>query len=336
MDGTNIARWYTDASFAVHPDMKSHTGYIMTLGKGAVIASSTKQKINTKSSTESELVVAGNATTPLLWSKWFMEEQGYNIKPIMYQDNQSSMKLEQNGKESSSKRTRHINIRYFFITDCIARKELKVGYCPTDDMIADYLTKPLQGRKYIRFRKESLNIHPDINVEQIADKNEDLIPDDINKTNKDSNNERAIKNEEKKVQKGILKSGKYTQKKTKNQQCTDRDQIEVGSGSRKKNSKVEYLDNMSINKNEAHANRKLARVVHIDKLAIRQDEARRTNQNKLRVLKPSKRTVYDLSMLKMRSPAYSMPRHTRTGEYCAANQNFLLQLRSENFSQIQH
>ena len=140
MDGTNIARWYTDASFAVHPDMKSHTGYIMTLGKGAVIASSTKQKINTKSSTESELVGADEATTPLLWSKWFMEEQGYNIKPIMYQDNQSSMKLEQNGKESSSKRTRHINIRYFFITDCIARKELKVEYCPTDDMIADYLT----------------------------------------------------------------------------------------------------------------------------------------------------------------------------------------------------
>ena len=52
----NIVKWWVDASFAVHPDMRSHTGSIMSMGKGAIYASSTRQKINTRSSTEGELV----------------------------------------------------------------------------------------------------------------------------------------------------------------------------------------------------------------------------------------------------------------------------------------
>ena len=67
---------------------------------------------------EAELVAADDVTVPLLWSKWFMEEQRYGgTKTILLQDNKSAMLLEENGKQSSSKRTRHINIRYFFITD---------------------------------------------------------------------------------------------------------------------------------------------------------------------------------------------------------------------------
>ena len=57
---------------------------------------------------------------------------------IVYQDNQSAMKLAKNGKRSSGKQTRHINIRYFFVTDRIAAKEMNMEYCPTLDMIADY------------------------------------------------------------------------------------------------------------------------------------------------------------------------------------------------------
>ena len=55
-DGAWIVKWYIDAAFGVHKDMKSHTGNVMTLGKGAANAASLKQKLNTKSSTESELV----------------------------------------------------------------------------------------------------------------------------------------------------------------------------------------------------------------------------------------------------------------------------------------
>ena len=77
---------------------------------------------------------------------------------IVYQDNKSAILLEKNGKASSSKRTKHMNIRYFFISDRIEKKELKVEYCPTDDMIADFFTKPLQGAKFFKFRSEIMNL----------------------------------------------------------------------------------------------------------------------------------------------------------------------------------
>ena len=68
------------------------------------------------------------------------------------------MFLEKYGKESSSKRTRHINIKYFFITDCGKRKMMSVKYCPTDEMDTDFLSKPLQGNKIFKFRNRIMNI----------------------------------------------------------------------------------------------------------------------------------------------------------------------------------
>ena len=95
----------------------------------------------------------------VVWTRYFLEAQGYNVKDnIVYQDNQSAMKLAKNGKRSSGKRTWHINIRYFFVTDRIAAKEMNMEYCPTLDMIADYFTKPLQGSQFRRFRNIILGI----------------------------------------------------------------------------------------------------------------------------------------------------------------------------------
>jgi hypothetical protein len=75
-----------------------------------------------------------------------MKAQGYDVKDIfLFQDNKSSILLEKNGKASSSKRTKHINIRYFFITNIVSKEEVLVVWCPTGDMIGDYATKPLQG-----------------------------------------------------------------------------------------------------------------------------------------------------------------------------------------------
>ena len=76
----------------------------------------------------------------------------------MYQDNQSAILLENNGRASSSRRIKHLNIRYFFITDFIKKVELKIEYCPTDYMVADFFTKPLQGKKFIQFRKIIMNM----------------------------------------------------------------------------------------------------------------------------------------------------------------------------------
>jgi hypothetical protein len=158
-DNTHVLKWDIDAAYAVHKDMKSQTGGVMTMGEGAAIAASLKQKINTKSSTEAELVAVDDLMGPILWTNYFLQEQGYRCKDtIIYQDNKSAILLEKNGKHSSSKRTKHINVRYFFITDRINNNEVSVMYRPTDEMVADFFTKPLQGQKFIKFRNQILNI----------------------------------------------------------------------------------------------------------------------------------------------------------------------------------
>jgi hypothetical protein len=148
-----VIKWHIDAAFAVHPDMKGHTGGNMTLGKGSVYGTSTQQKINTRSSTEAELISVNDIMPQVLWTRYFLSAQGYDTtENIVYQDNQSAILLEKNGKGSSSKRTHHIDIRYFFVTDRVASKEVSIEYCPTRDMVADFFTKPLQGSQFKKFR----------------------------------------------------------------------------------------------------------------------------------------------------------------------------------------
>jgi hypothetical protein len=160
-DSMHIVKWWVDASFAVHPDMKSHTGGVMSLGKGAIYGTSTRQKLNSRSSTEGELIGVNDVMPQVLWTRYFLEAQGYGVKEnIVYQDNQSAILLEKNGRGSSSKRTRHINIRYFFVADRIASNEMSVQYCPTAEMLADFFTKPLQGSLFQKFRNWIMNVDP--------------------------------------------------------------------------------------------------------------------------------------------------------------------------------
>jgi hypothetical protein len=60
--------------------------------------------------------------------------------------------METNGKKSSGKRTRALNIRYFFLTDQAVKGNVTIVYCPTDDMIGDFHTKPLLGEKFRKFQ----------------------------------------------------------------------------------------------------------------------------------------------------------------------------------------
>jgi hypothetical protein len=152
-DDTQTIKWCVDASFAVHKDFKSHTGATMTMGEGVLCSISTKQKVMSRSSTEAELIAVDDVISKIMWSKLFIEAQGFEILlTIIYRDNTSSMKLELNGKASSGKRTRHLNIKYFYITDLIERKEVIIEYRPTDEMTADYMSKPLTGKKFFYHR----------------------------------------------------------------------------------------------------------------------------------------------------------------------------------------
>jgi len=145
-------RIYIDASHAVHEDAKSHTGVVITMGTGIIFAKSSKQKLVSKSSTAAELIALSDGIDYAVWAQEFMRSQGYAMKPIVvYQDNKSTIILAEKGK-STNQRTRHINIRYYAIKDLIERGEAIVEYKPTEEMAADYLTKPLQGRQFVSAR----------------------------------------------------------------------------------------------------------------------------------------------------------------------------------------
>ena len=105
---------------------------------------SIKQKINTNISTEAKLVGVDDVLTQVILTRYFLKEQVHMIQDnFIYQDNQSAIRLDNNCKRSSSNSTRHINIRYYFITDKIMKQEASVEFCPNFDMIGDYFTKAL-------------------------------------------------------------------------------------------------------------------------------------------------------------------------------------------------
>lgn len=148
-----------DAAFAVHHNMKSHTRATMTLGNGTIQAISSKQKLNTKSSTEAKLVAADDTMSHLLQTKYFLEAQGHpSEQTILYHNNTSAILSEHNGRSSTGKSSRHINICCSFIKDCIQNGDLEIQHCPTDNLIADCMSKPLQGAKFCCFRKAILNL----------------------------------------------------------------------------------------------------------------------------------------------------------------------------------
>ena len=87
------------------------------------------------------------------------QQGGVSTEDVLYQDNEATMLLQKNERMSCGKGSKHIHIRYFFITDKFKQKELKVLHCPTEEMIADYYTKPLQGGQFNKFRDLILGIN---------------------------------------------------------------------------------------------------------------------------------------------------------------------------------
>ena len=113
-----MIKWWVDAAYAIHSDMRSHIGGTMSMGKAVIYGTSTRQKLSTKSLTEAKIIALSDVLQQVVWTRYFLEAQGYIMSDsIVYQDNQSAILLEKHGKASISKRTRHINIRYFFVCD---------------------------------------------------------------------------------------------------------------------------------------------------------------------------------------------------------------------------
>ena len=150
--------------------MRSHTGEMLTFGRGTVFSLSNKQKVNSTSSTIAEIVGVDDAMNFVMRVKLYIEQQVVNLPmksiikklgsqpSVLQQDNTSSIKLEANRKRSSTKRTRHINIQYFYITDKIKSGDVVVVYHPTQKMVGDFLTKPLNGSPFKKHRNAIMGL----------------------------------------------------------------------------------------------------------------------------------------------------------------------------------
>ena len=149
---------FVDAAYAPHDDCKSHDGVIITLGAGPIYVKSARSKLVPKSSTEAELIFLSDFSGELIWTRSFLIGQGLELGPVRtWQYNKSTILLASRGKNSSP-RTKHVAVRYFFPKDRIDQGELSLSYLPTAEMVADILTKPLQGEHFRRLRALLLNM----------------------------------------------------------------------------------------------------------------------------------------------------------------------------------
>ena len=84
MKDFSVLQMWVDASYATHPDMRSHTGGAISLGHGVINSKSSKHKINTKSSTEAELVGASDFVSHTMWTSWFLKDEGYIVESNIF------------------------------------------------------------------------------------------------------------------------------------------------------------------------------------------------------------------------------------------------------------
>lgn len=148
INAMNIMCWFIDSSHQVHDDCKGRTGGALMIEEGAILSSSSGQKINTKSSSKTEVVGVDDLLPRVLWSMYFVEARGYTIdNNIINQDNESSLRLMINRRMSSTPRTRHIKAKYFFAKDKHDQGEIEFRKCHTKDMWIDMNTKPKQGAR---------------------------------------------------------------------------------------------------------------------------------------------------------------------------------------------
>jgi len=103
--------------------MKSHTGAGITWGTGFLLSKSSKQRLNTVSSTGAGIVKASDFLKDIIWARHFLQAQGFDMNSTkMYQDNMSATNIEMNGQASLGKRSRHVNVRYFFVKERLFRR----------------------------------------------------------------------------------------------------------------------------------------------------------------------------------------------------------------------
>jgi hypothetical protein len=150
--GVNV---YVDASFpngneVVQARGRSRSGYSGHYGAALIFCRSTKQKIVTRSTAEAEIVAMDDASSLTMWVSGFMSPLGLLRRPVvMFEDNQSTIAMVKNGN-CTAERTRHINVKYFWLHDKIKAGEIVLRYIESENNVADYFTKSITDATLFR------------------------------------------------------------------------------------------------------------------------------------------------------------------------------------------
>jgi len=149
---------YADSSLASDPTTsRSISAYAFLLNNAAISWRSKVQSTVALSTAESEFDAVCEATREVRYLRNLLQELGFDQdKPtVIYEDNQPCIALALNPVTSSG-RTRHAALRFHFVREGIADKTLQLVYCPTSDMVADGLTKPLPLPQHCKLRSRLL------------------------------------------------------------------------------------------------------------------------------------------------------------------------------------
>ncbi len=145
---------YSDADWAGdHDDRHSTSGLVFLMANGAVSWSSRKQSLVALSTSEAEYVALSVATQEAVWLRRLMADICESAKgpTDLFEDNQGTIAMAKNPVSHS--RTKHIDIKYHYVREAIQEKAIQVTYCPTENMLADLLTKPLPRVRHQSLRK---------------------------------------------------------------------------------------------------------------------------------------------------------------------------------------
>ena len=139
---------YVDAAYAVHPDSKSHTGIYVTLGTngGPILVKSYKQRMVT---TEAELLALVDGVKKSLPLLKILGDIGFKAHMKVWQDNQSTIQIAHKGEGFGAK-AKHFRVRHDFLKDLLKEATISLDYCSSEDMLADFLTKPMSGAHFQR------------------------------------------------------------------------------------------------------------------------------------------------------------------------------------------
>jgi hypothetical protein len=148
-----VVAGYSDADWAGNADdRKSTSGGCFYVGNNLVAWMSKKQASISLSTAEAEYIAAGSCCTQLLWMKTLLGDYGFSQDTMIINcDNTSAINISKNPVQHS--RTKHIDIRHHFLRDLVESEVVSLSFIPTENQLADILTKPLDGSRFESLRK---------------------------------------------------------------------------------------------------------------------------------------------------------------------------------------